>query len=114
MGIAFDWTISIGNIGAAIVVMGGWLYAFFQLKSDVRLVKHDMKSIMFRQDIQNESLTQLTALLTKVAVQEERFNSVEHRIETAENDIRELQHGKGYVIQEVSGEYTRQGKVSHK
>lgn len=110
-GIQFDWTISIGNILTAAAVVGGWLYAFFQLKGDVRIIKHDMKTLDFRQGIVQSSLTQLTEILTKVAVQEERFNSFEHRIEVSEADIRDLQNGVGFKTENVSGEYTRHGKV---
>lgn len=108
----FDWTISVGNILTATLVIGGWFYAFFQLKGDVRIIKHDMKTLDFRQGIVQSSLEQLTNILTKVAVQEERFNSFEHRMEVSEKDIRDLQHGKGFVAESLTGEYTKHGKVS--
>lgn len=110
-GISFDWTISVGNIGTAILVIGGWFYAFFQLKGDVRIIKHDQKSTDTKIDTISASLTALTSILTRVAVQDERLNSFEHRIETAEADVRDLQHGKGFVSEELRGEYTRHAKV---
>lgn len=111
-GISFDWTISVGNIGTAVLVIGGWFYAFFQLKGDVRVIKHDMKTLDAKQTIYNESVTQLTSILTRVAVQDERFNSLEHRVEVSEADIRDIQHGKGFVSEAIAGEYTRHGKIS--
>lgn len=110
--LAFDWTISVGNLITAGVVVGGWFYAFFQLKGDVRIVRHDMATIKQRQEGFNEALSQLTAILTKVAVQEERFASQEHRIEVCEQDVRDLQSGIGFKEREVSGEYMKRGKVS--
>ena len=110
--VQFDWTISIANILTAAFVIGGWFYAFFQLKSDVRIVKHDMKNIMLRQELHSESLTQLTQILTKVAVQEERFNHLERRIEASETDIRDIQNGVGFRSENISGEYTRHGKIT--
>src|SRR4051812_36496154 len=100
-GIVFDWTISIGNIGTAILVIGGWFYAFFQLKGDVRFIKFKQQNTDLKIDTISASLTALTSILTRVAVQDERLNAFDHRIEVAETDIRDLQHGKGFVSEEL-------------
>lgn len=102
--LAFDWTISVGNLLTAGLVIGGWFYAFFQLKGDVRVVRHDMSTIKQRQEGFNESLSQLTAILTKLAVQEERLSGMQE-------DIRDLRKGKGWITEEITGEYSRHGKL---
>lgn len=110
MGIQFDWSISIGNILSAAIVIGGWFYAFFQLKSDVRIVRHDMKNVMLRQEFLGDSFNQISTVLQTIAVQDEKFKSVHHRLDTIDDDIRDIQRGEGFK-KEVSGEYTRHGKV---
>lgn len=109
--ISFDWSISIGHVFTAIIFIGGWIIAFTKLQGEVRIVKHDMKNIIYRQELMTETIRVVGEILTKVAVQDERFNSLEHRVESNEDDIRDMQHGKGFVSEELRGEYTRHGKV---
>src|SRR5882672_941380 len=107
---SFDWTISVANLLAMGGVILTCILAFQNLKSEVRIVKHDQKATDFKINLMSESLTQLTSILTRVAVQDERFNSFEHRIEVNEEDIRDLQNGVGFKEREVSGEYMKRGK----
>lgn len=109
----FDWTISVANlltIGGLVVTC---IFAFTSLKAEVRIVKHDQKATDFKINLMSESLTQLTSILTRVAVQDERFNSFDHRVETCEEDIRDLQNGVGFKTEAIAGEYTRRGKVTN-
>ena len=114
-GITFDWTISIGQIAMAIVFVGGWVIAFIKLQgrteTEFRIIKHDIKSIMQRQENLGESFSSLTSILTKVAVQDERLNSFDHRIDNVEQDIRDMQRGIGFKEREITGEYSRHGKI---
>lgn len=104
---SFDWTISVGNLLTAACVIGGWFYAFFQLKGDVRIIRHDQQNIGLQVSNMNESFKQVSSILTKVAVQEERFNSQRRSIENAELAINELRHGRGFV---ADGEWSRTGR----
>jgi hypothetical protein len=85
-----DPTISVGNLLQMLMMVGGGLWVFFQLRADVRIVKHDMSNIKERQTILNEAFTQLGTVLTKVAVQDERMNAMAKQIE-------EMRHGQGFV-----------------
>lgn len=85
-----DWTISVGNLLQMIAMIGGGVLVFFQLRTDVRVVKHDIANVKERQDILNEAFTQLGTVLTQVAVQDERLNQLSRQID-------ELRHGDGYV-----------------
>jgi len=108
----FDWSISVANLLAMGTIIVTCILAFQNLKSEVRIVKHDQKATDFKINIVTESLTQLTSILTRVAVQDERFNSFEHRIEVNEEDIRDLQNGVGFKTEKITGEYLKQGRVS--
>ena len=72
-------------IGAAIFVA--------MLKADIRVLRHDVRNLSLRQDALNEAFKQLTEILTTVATQDIRIKAIE-------DDIRELKHGRGYVLAE--------------
>jgi hypothetical protein len=85
-----DWTISLGNllqIGAFVVVGIG---AFFAVRSDIRVLRHDVQKIDLRQDGLQTTLTNMSTVLTTVAVQDTRLTM-------AEKTIDELRHGQGFV-----------------
>lgn len=108
----FDWTISVQNLIAFGGIVFTCLVAFQNLKSEVRIVKHDQKATDFKINVMTESMQQLTSILTRVAVQDERFNGFEHRIETCEADVRDLQNGVGFKTEKLAGEYLRTGRIN--
>ena len=73
------------------------------IKADVRILKVQMNGIADNLKILNTAFTKLSEVLSQTAVQD-------NRISRAEEDIRELRHGRGFV-QDVTGEYTARGKV---
>lgn len=85
-----DWTVSVGNLLQMLAMLGGGMWIFFQLRADVRVLKHDVGNVRERQNILNEAFTQLGSVLTKVAVQDERLNAIAQ-------DINELRHGQGFI-----------------
>lgn len=91
--------LQIGQIAA--LVIGAAIYIIF-IKADFKILKNsneanftivrnDMNIMKLRADSQSETLKQLTAILTTVAVQDNRLNNLE-------DDIREMKHGKGYIL----------------
>lgn len=92
------------------MLIGGGFYAFFNLKTDVRIIRHDQKNAELRIEVMSESMQMLTTILTKVAVQDERFNSVTSRIDGMEEDIREMKHWKGFIS--PNGEWGSSSKKS--
>lgn len=66
------------------------------------MIKADVKVIKVQMDGITENLKTLNSLLTKVAVQDNRINSIE-------DDIRDMKHGKGFI--NVNGEWMNKGKV---
>ena len=80
--------LQIGQLVAYLVVAAIFIA---MLKADIKILRHDMKNLSVRQDALNEGFTQLTQILTKMAVQEMRINGIE-------DDIRELRHGQGFIV----------------
>lgn len=75
-------------LGAAIFVA--------MLKADIRILRHDMRNLSVRQDALAEGFKSLTDILTKVAVQDQRIKAIE-------DDVRELRHGRGYILSDRKG-----------
>jgi len=74
------------------------------IKADVKVLKVQMRGIGDNITILNASFTKLSDVLTKAAVLDERQSRLE-------DDVRELRHGRGFVQQDINGEYARGGKV---
>jgi hypothetical protein len=75
------------------------------IKSDVKILKVQMDGMNDNLKLLNSSFTKLSEVLSKSEVQE-------NRISRAEEDIRELRHGRGFVQQDINGEYGSRGKKS--
>lgn len=86
-----NWNISIGDIALVLTMMGGATAMFFGVKSDVRVVKHDLRSLNDKVALMGVAWGKLGDVLTQVAVQDNRLNRIE-------DDVRELRHGDGMVI----------------
>lgn len=88
--IMIDWTISVGNLlqVAAFLVVG--LSAFFALRTDIRVLRHDMKNVQEQQDTLSDTMNHVSATLTTVAVQDERITQLSKTVD-------EMRHGQGFV-----------------
>lgn len=60
------------------------------IKSDVRVIRHDLRHLEEKQTVLNEAFSQLGKILTEVAVQDARIHMMEKYID-------ELRHGQGFV-----------------
>lgn len=85
-----DWSVSVGNLLQILVIVTGGVSVFFTLRSDVRVIRHDMQNMKERQDALNEAFKQLGTILTQVAIQDQRL------VQMAD-EIKELKHGRGFV-----------------
>lgn len=75
------------------------------IKSDVKVLKVQMDGMNDNLKLLNASFTKLSDVLSNSAVQD-------NRISRAEEDIRELRHGRGFVQPDINGEYGPRGKSS--
>jgi DNA polymerase II small subunit/DNA polymerase delta subunit B len=74
------------------------------IKSDVKVLKVQMGAISDNLKILNDSFSKLSDILSRSAVQDTR-------IARLEEDVREMRRGRGFIQQEVEGEYTTRGKI---
>ena len=86
-------TLPVGQIAA--YLLGAAVFVIM-LKADIRILRHDMATMKVRQDALNEAFSQLTNVLTQVAVQDMRIKSIE-------DDIKELRHGDGWIVPKREG-----------
>lgn len=88
--IMIDWTISVGNLiqVAALLVVG--IGAFFAVRSDIRILRHDLKTVREKQDVMGATMNHVSATLTTVAVQDERISQLAKQVD-------EMRHGQGFV-----------------
>jgi len=86
-----DYQISIGNIVTIFTVVASVMGLVYTMKGDITIVKHDIHYLQKSHEALTEAFAQLGKVLTQVAVQDQRINMVEKRLD-------ELAHGDGMVI----------------
>ncbi len=85
-----EYTISIGSIVQTVFLAGTFFTFLYTMRGDINLVKRDIKYLQDSQKALTEAFTQLGKILTQVAVQDQRINNLEKRID-------DLAHGKGLI-----------------
>lgn len=85
-----EYTITIGSILQTVVYTAAAVAFFYAMRTDINILKHDMRNLQSSQHAMTEALSQLGRVLTQVAVQDARLVMLENRID-------ELRHGKGLV-----------------
>lgn len=87
---AIDYSVSLGNILTIFSVVGSVMALLYNMKGDITIVKHDIHYLQESHKALTEAFTQLGRVLTQVAVQDQRINMLEKRLD-------ELAHGDGIV-----------------
>jgi DNA repair ATPase RecN len=85
-----DWTISLGNILTILSVIGSVVTLVYSMKNDISILKRDIDYLQDSHKALTEAFNQLGKILTQVAVQDQRLNMLEKRVD-------ELAHGKGLI-----------------
>jgi hypothetical protein len=70
--------------------MGSTMALLYSMKGDITIVKHDLHYLQESHKSLTEAFKQLGKILTQVAVQDNRINSMEKRLD-------EFAHGKGLI-----------------
>lgn len=86
----FDWTISVGNIIQIGTFIGTCIWMFLSMRSDIRVIRHDLSFVEKGLQNLNEAFSQLGTILTQVAVQDNRLGMMEKAVD-------ELRHGQGFI-----------------
>jgi prefoldin subunit 5 len=90
LNLMIEQTITVGNIIEIIVIGAGGIGVFFTLKSTVANIKREVE------DIQKE-IKKLGDILVAQADIRGEIKVINTRITSAEQDIREMRHGEGFV-----------------
>ena len=85
-----EYTITIGSILQTVVYTAAAVAFFYAMRTDINILKHDMRNLQENQRTMTEAFSQLGNVLTSIAVQDNRIVMLEKYID-------ELRHGKGLV-----------------
>lgn len=86
-----EYTITIGSILQTVVYTAAAVAFFYAMRTDINILKHDMRNLQENQRAMTEAFSQLGRILTSIAVQDNRIVMLEKYID-------ELRHGKGIVL----------------
>ena len=95
----FDPTVRFGDILPLLIFLLGGLWFIRGLRGDLEMLARDIVA-------QGKKLEKLETVITAQAVQTERLDNMDNRIE-------ELRHGRGFVEVDVNGLYMRHGKIQN-
>ncbi len=85
-----EYSITVGSLLQSALLIAAATAAFYALKGDVNVLKHDVRNIQDNQKAMTEAFTQLEKILTQVAVQDTRIHMIEKKVD-------ELSHGQGFI-----------------
>lgn len=86
-----EYTITIGSILQTVVYTAAAVAFFYAMRTDINILKHDMRNLQENQRTMTEAFSQLGRILTSIAVQDNRLVMLEKYID-------DLRHGKGIVL----------------
>jgi len=93
-----DWSISVGNIIQIAVIAGGGIAAFAAIKVTVANLKSDVVALQ-------SEVKQIGSVLVKMADMRGEIRVLDTRVAAAEQDIRELRHGRGFIRESIEREF---------
>ncbi|MDB6086567.1 MAG: hypothetical protein JWN43_4448 [Gammaproteobacteria bacterium] len=92
-----DYTITIGNIIEIGSIIGGGLAVLWTLKADVNTLKSGAETLKNNLAAMQAEIKKLGDILVSLADMRGEIKVLNTRVTAAEQDIRELQHGDGFV-----------------
>src|SRR5229473_2945416 len=94
-----DPSIRIGDILTLIFFLLGGLGFAWSMRGDLKMLARDMQ-------LQSKKIEKLETIITAQAVQTQRMDELSRRID-------ELQHGRGFITNEIDGLYSRREKIQN-
>lgn len=86
----FQNTFTWGAVIQIFITAMGLVGVVYALKTDIGIIKNNIYHLQEAQKTMTEAFSQLGKILTQVAVQDNRINMIEKRVD-------ELAHGKGHI-----------------
>ena len=100
MIMVIDATITFGNIIEICTIAGGGLLALGTMRTKISNLTQRFESIQLDFSDMKKEIKALSDVMVKMAVTDQRLLGVEQ-------DVRELKHGRGFVQDEIRGEWPR-------
>ncbi len=92
-----DYSITIGNILQILTLAGGGIYVLVRQTVMFKVMETELETMQ-------KEISKIAIIVTDNAVMQQRMLNIEE-------DIRDIKKGRGFINNEVSGEYGRFGKV---
>jgi hypothetical protein len=89
--VAIDWTISVGNLLTIVVLMGSLIAGYVRLM--MRVDRMEIKA-----DVMADAMATLAETVKHLGALLGANKVIEHRLDRAEQDIHDLQHGESFVM----------------
>lgn len=89
MAIPVDFDINIGDVIKIVVIVGGWIITIVKIDGRLRNVEREIKDV------------------TTLVRWRERL---EERVSNMRRDVDELRRGRGFIREEIDGEYGLKGQ----
>lgn len=92
-----DYTISVGNLIQIGAIIGGGLLVLLALKNDVKALKDGATNLKGDLKQMQAEIKKLGDILVNLADIRGEIRVLDTRVTAAEQDIREMRHGQGFV-----------------
>jgi len=92
-----EYTISIGNLIQIAAIIGGGILVLVTLKNDVKSLKDGASNLKGDLQQMQAEIKKLGDILIKLADIRGEIRVLDTRLTAAEQDVREMRHGKGFV-----------------
>lgn len=89
----FDWTFSVGNLVAMVMVLVSCLGFIYGMKGDIRLLASQIKALELDLLKIDRTLERMIELFSLIARQEERISSSERRLSDLNNRLHAVEMG---------------------
>ncbi len=97
MSVSFDLSITLGNLIEIGSIVGGGLIVLITLRSDVKVLREGARSLRAQLAAMQIEITALKDVLVDLAEVRGEIKALDVRVTGAEQDIRELRHGDGFI-----------------
>lgn len=92
-----DYSITIGNILQIVAIAGGGVYVLVRQAIMFGLMEKELATMQ-------TEISKIAKIVTDNAVMQQRILNIEE-------DIRDIKKGRGFIREEISGEYSRFSKI---
>lgn len=92
-----EYTIKVGDILTLVGFIVGGLGFVYSMRGDLKMLARDVQA-------QGKKIEKLESVITAQAVQTQRLDDLDRRIE-------DLRHGRGYVQRDIDGLYGHYGRA---